>query len=221
MTDSTTSKMSTADHPSDETFERLAFHELDAVRTAEVMAHLEDCDECAVVWRAVESMRDAAVEFDRGAVPASRFNAPRRSPSRRIMLPLAAAAAVLAVTVLTWPFWWTPPTTPDDGGTVVRAGEQVCPVPVFPEEGGRVAEPSFRWNPADESAGDTAGYILELLDENGEVLWVSERLARTEAPWPESVQVGPGVYFWRVSAHFEDGEETLSSPLVSFEVSDQ
>lgn len=199
------------DHVDDEALVRLACNELDAARTAAVWEHLERCEECAEVWRAVERVREAAVEFDPGAVAPLRFGS-RRSPSAATWVGLAAAA-VLAAALAFLPNW-RDRSEPASEPPVVRSGGQPVPTPVTPAESSRVVRPTFSWLEVE----DAAGYSVELTDVDGELLWSGVRIEGNSATWPAAVELRPGLYYWRVSAHFADGEDTLASPLISFEV---
>lgn len=214
--------MSFESHVGDETLLRWACNELNAAEQAVVMAHLEECEDCREVWRAVQTVRHAAAEFDPGAVlPVD----PRfiRGPSARWSRwsRLAAAAslvAALGASVLMWMHWARlpeqaqPDPTAPGRSQVVRSISRQGPIPLAPAEASRVRAPEFSW----QGALGASSFSVELLDDLGELIWTSERLVEFTAGWPDSVPPKPGRYFWRVSAHFEDGEESIDSPLVSF-----
>lgn len=199
-------------HVDDEDFVRLACNELNAAETAAVMEHLEDCEDCREVWAAVERMRGAAVEFDAGAIETPNLR-PQSKPLKKGWIGLAAAA-VLVVFVVGPLRWVETPSSDDLPVSVVRSGPTSAPVPVLPHEGSQVTEPSFSWS---EAEGPDS-YSVELLGSDGELLWQSTRQEGTVVAWPRSVDPRVGTYYWRVLAHYPDGEEPISSPLVSFEI---
>lgn len=199
------------DHVDDEVLARYATNELRAQESEAVRAHLSMCEECASVWQAVQAMSAAAAEFDPAARrPVSPLRARRR---RRTVAWGLAAAASLLLAIVALPRWLDRP-TPAADIEVVRSGERLGPQPLTPAEASHSDAPVFSWSSVDEAVG----YSLDLLDADGSVLWVSDRVVGTTASWPAAVECQPGAYYWRVSAHFEDGEETVASPLVSFEV---
>ncbi len=198
-------------HVDDEDLARLASNELAAAEIAAVMEHLEECEDCREVWGAVERMRDAALEFDSGAIAPPDLQ-PQNRPFNRGWLGLAAA--VLLVSVVGIPRWLNNSSPVDFPLPAVRSGQSSFPVPLSPLEGSRVTEPHFTWS----EVKDDAGYSVEILGTDGELLWRSDRLESLSTPWPASIDSTAGVYYWRVSVHYPDGEETVASPLVSFEI---
>ncbi|MCH9649775.1 MAG: zf-HC2 domain-containing protein [Deltaproteobacteria bacterium] len=203
-----------SEHVEDETFLRMACNELTAAETAAVQAHLELCQDCGRVWQAVSKVREAAVEFDPGAVPPvdSRFGG--REKPRRWWLGSAAAAALVVMAVVV-PRLLGPPDSPKPSThtpQVVRSGQERGPRLFSPVENSQVSKVRFEWSFLD----DASGYTVELLDEDGAAIWTSRRLQENLVDWPPSLAREPGNYYWRVSAHFPDGEETISSPLTLF-----
>jgi len=62
------------------------------------------------------------------------------------------------------------------------------------------------------------GYVVELLDGDGELLWKSEELSTVQAPWPKAEAGTPGRYYWRVLAVPEGGGEAVPSPLKAIDI---
>lgn len=199
-------------HVQDRTLERLACNELSAAEIGEVMEHLAGCESCNDVWQAVERMREAASEFDPGAISPPDIFA-KKPLWRRSWVGLAAAA-VLAVVVIALPRSQEPTTPPGRDAQIVRSQPQSGPRALSPTEGSQVTNPEFEWSALEGSTG----YTLELLDRSGNFLWTSDLLEDCSSAWPSSVESRPGTYYWRVSAHFEDAEPPQVSPLVSFEL---
>lgn len=197
-------------HVDDELLVRRACNELTTAEEAEVSEHLARCEDCREVWRAVESVRRAAVEFDPGAVPlAGDGLARKRAPGRLAWTGLAAA---VAASLLAWVM--LPSRQPPSAAhaPVVRSVPERVPVPLTPAEGSRVHRRRFSWRGVEGAIG----YTVELLDDRGEPIWTSDPLDGLSAPWPPAVEPESGRYLWRVCAHFEDGEEPVASPLISF-----
>ena len=198
-------------HPDDEALVRLACGDADELEVARLRRHIDSCDECAEVWRAVEQVQQEASRFDPGARP-SEARSRRLRPVHWLGL---AAAAALAIVVL------QPGGSPDapepTASETVRSAASLDLVLESPLESQRVVDPVFSWQPFLEAQS----YSIELVDAAGELLWHSGHLQATSAPWPDTIEHMPGSYYWRVVAHRESGLEPLVSPLVSFELVDQ
>src|SRR5205814_7921672 len=114
-----------------------------------------------------------AATFDR-AVPRTASRAPLRRPNRWVYGGLAAAAALLLITVLplSRPGPSPPPgptvatTPPDDSRSPVRA----APVPLEPTGILAVPPRAFRWR----AMAGASRYRVELSNGSGELVWRSE-----------------------------------------------
>jgi hypothetical protein len=205
-------------HPDEAAWEAMALGELPRARQEDLTDHVARCAECAAIYRGLTLLASEAAAFD-PAVPRP-TPAPRvlSWPKRWVYGGLAAAAAMVLVTLLPGRRSGTPPTpgaaTSDDP---VRSTEKAAPVPLEPE--GRLAGPprAFRWR------GIPGGvrYRVEVSRRDGELLWASPPVEGNSVEWPASVAPAPGTYYWQVIA-LPDADRPLSttvpSPLVSFEV---
>lgn len=207
--------MTSERHLDDELFVRWASNELTAAEVAAAQAHVEVCEECSDIWRAVRQVQSEAQEFDAGAVAVPQLS-PQRSRLRQIAWSAAAlaAAALLAVSMTQLLPTAATDTDPAPSQTsTVRSGTSDEPKPLKPEEGERTAAPEFQWTAVDGADN----YVVDLLDESGEILWTSPSTVETGIDWPASVPLDPGLYYWRVTSQAL-GHDPVSSSLVSFEV---
>jgi hypothetical protein len=204
-------------HPDEAAWEALALGELSPARKEELVAHVVRCAECAAVYRGLTLLQAEAAIFD----PAVPRPGPRPAlpwPRRWIYSGLAAAAAVLLVTLLPLSRRGTvlaPGPAPTDDA--VRSGEKATPVPLEPL--GTVSGPpaAFRW----QGIPGSARYRVDLSSRAGDLLWASPPVEGTSVVWPRSVPAAPGVYYWQVTAlRSGDGPAAppVPSPLVSFEI---
>jgi hypothetical protein len=197
------------DHPSDETWERLALDELPAAERDALMDHVTRCPSCAGLYRGLRELESEARTFDPG-VPKPRARRRLASPAWYAGL---AAAAVLIIAFLL-PFR-QPTSRPTDPG-LVRSPVSAAPEPVRPI-GPLSARPArLEWR---ELAG-ADGYRVELW--NGGPVWSQDGIEGTSVALPGDVALSPGVvYYWKVTA-LAGPDRRLSSdvasPLVSFEI---
>ncbi|MGH7584649.1 MAG: anti-sigma factor family protein [Gemmatimonadales bacterium] len=163
--------------------------DLTADERSGVETHLASCAECRAELADVR-----------------RLLAPRRRDWLPVLVPAAAAAAVLLV--LVWP---RDPGAPSE----TRAGptEEAPLAVVSPAPGAEVAPGSvaFTWR----SAGEGASYSLTLQESDGRVAWTS-LVADTVAVLPDSLALAPGhTWFWFVDAMLPDGR-SLSTGVRRF-----
>jgi hypothetical protein len=194
-----------ADHPSDETWERLAMDELPPLERDRVSDHVTSCAPCAEIYRGLRTLEDEARAFDPG-VPKAPGAAAR--PATAWYAGLAAAAVLLLALLLPFRMMSNPP------ADTVRSPESATPVALAPV--GDLAAPphGFRWTPL---AG-IAHHRVELSSADGERLWTSADLEGGQVPWPEGLRLGGGTYYWRVVT-VPDPDRRLSSPVASPTVS--
>lgn len=191
----------TAEHPTDDTWERLATGELDDAARREVMAHVVGCAQCARTWRVVKHVAREARAFDPG-VPATAPDegsgthaAPFRRTRRALFVgggvALAAAAALL--------LWMHSGShRAQDDATGMRGGEAAA------VQLGRAAANRLAWEPV---AG-AQRYRVEVFGLDGVLVWSADGVAGTsiavEPPLPR------GDYRWLVEA-WSDGRRLGAS----------
>lgn len=71
----------------------------------------------------------------------------------------------------------------------------------------------FRWSPI--QGADR--YAIGLWDEADRLLWRQDDVEEPHVTWPEGLVVGPGTYFWSVSA-LQSGREIAKSGMAAFVV---
>jgi hypothetical protein len=199
------------EHLDDETFERLALHELGGAEREAVLSHLVCCPTCADVFRGLSELAREAAKFDPGA---PRVSQPKTLPRRRWALPIGiAVAAAAAAGLLLVPRLLTYSHPPPAGEQQLRAGSPVRSVIVEGPTGLlRVAPAGFAWRPFP----DATGYRVRLFSEDGSLLWASGSVATARVAWPAGLALAPGRYFWQVEARRE-GARIAVSALVAIE----
>ena len=200
-------------HVDDEQLVRLASNEVESDERNRIMDHLAQCEDCAFIWRAVEQVQKAAPTFDPGAVPES-APGPATVGERSLRPATWVALAASVIAALALATWTGRSARVPDPSRVVRSAAVAAPIPSSPGEAERVADPSFSW----EGVDGAEAYRLELFDRLGQPLWTSGVIHGLAASWPDSVEKVPGTYFWRVAALRGDGEDPVTSGLVSFEL---
>lgn len=198
-------------HPSEDTWERLATGELDEAARTEAMRHVVSCPRCARAWRALRHVAREARAFD-PAVPAA---APhddtgprarvdrRRDRIRRALLlggTIALAAAVVLFIVL--------PRRGDDadktgGGGGLRGGGDAR-VELVEPPGAAPWKLTWRAFPGAER------YVVEVFSGDGRRVWKGETSSATEIvvePAP-----APGTYRWQVEAWSAGRRLSASAP---------
>ncbi len=204
-------------HLSDEQWERLACDEMDSAERESVLEHVLSCSECSEVYRGVLAVRMEAHTFDNGAPrPKSSADPARGWRWKGVVTGLAAAAAVIVVFLVVRPSIQPSAVKPGGSETVTLRASGVLAKPVLISPVGEVSgiPGELSWRPVEGARG----YLVELLDAKGELLWKSEELAVTGTPWPQVVHAAPGRYYWRVLAVPEGGGKAVASHLESFEI---
>jgi hypothetical protein len=194
-----------ADHPSDETWERLAMDELTPVEREGVSDHVTSCAPCAEIYRGLRMLEDEARAFDPAGVP----KAPAAARSATAWYAgLAAAAVLLLALILPLRMMSKPPSD------TVRSPEGTTPVALAPVGDLAAAPAAFRWTPLPGAAR----YRVELSSADGDRVWTSPDLDGAQAAWPSDLRLAAGTYYWRVVA-VPDPDRRLSSPVASPTVS--
>lgn len=144
--------------------------DLPAEEQSEVERHLASCAECREELAEVRRLEDG-----------------RRRPWRLAFLPVAAAAALLAIML---PGPGAPPSDTRAGPAGDSGLEIASPGPV-----------TFAWR----SAGPGASYTFTLQQADGRVAW-STTAPDTVAVLPDSLRLPPGItWYWVVDALLADG----------------
>ncbi len=206
------------EHLSDEQWESLASDGMDPSERESALGHILGCPECSEIYRGVLTVRREAHGFDPGA-PRPRRGVDMPVPLRRwrVILPgLAAAAAVIIAFLVVRPQAGPDGVTAPDGNRItLRAAGSVA----GPELSGPVGRleglpDGFAWKPVEGARG----YIVELLDGDGNPVWRSTEITGVTVPWPQEVERSPGRYYWRVLAVPGSGGPPVPSELVAFDI---
>ncbi len=205
-------------HLSDEQWERLASDGMDPPEKQTVLDHILGCPECSQIYRGVLTLRREAHSFDPGAPrPVEELGRPAPPRRWRMILPgLAAAAAVIVAFLVVRPQSGPGGVTAPDGNRItLRTAGSVA----GPELSGPVGRldglpDGFAWKPVEGARG----YIVELLDGDGNPVWRSTEVTGVRIPWPQEVERSPGRYYWRVLAVPGSGGPPVPSELVAFDI---
>lgn len=198
--------------------------ELDEAGYAAAAAHVAACDDCLDrIAALVELGRDEArpdAPADKPAHGVIALPGLRLQNARfRHRMPLAVAASVVVMVLGALVLGnaqllpWQEPTAYRQ----VRSAADAIAVPAlrFPPEAHKLArrELRFEWAAVD----DAMYYELQLLSENGDVLW-QQRADGTQLAPPAALHLEPDTLFYAwVRAHLNDGK-TVKSQAISFRV---
>lgn len=161
----------------------------------EVLDHVMSCGACSSEFELLRSVEQAGAEPTERARPA----APRLA--RRVAIPLALAASVLLV-IMVGQKQRSP-----EGPDVERGTSSGVTLLEPPEEIAAGTRPTFTWKPV---AG-AQGYEIEVLDENGAVVW-SAKTSSTSAILSDPLLLVPGkTYRWWVRATTVPGTQRASA----------
>lgn len=225
-----------SDHLAPESWEQLACADVSDAARARLLAHIELCPACQVIWSALSEVRAQAEGFD----PALAGLTVHSDDPERIVRDRARKGQPQNGRT-----WWNPTWLGVAAGLMLvvglisfqrgqrdegaghrvvprvsqeRAIEDLGPQPLRPAEGDVVTGTiAFAWRvdravehaPADH-------YAVELLDVEGELVWRSGPVEASQVAWPASVpKPGAGVFYWRVVVSRQG--ERLTSELVRFE----
>lgn len=200
------------EHISDGQWERWAMKDLSCEEQDSLLEHVTACPECAAIYRAVRIVANEAHTFDPGAPkPQSHDRAASvlRFP-RRILMAAAALAAVVGLALVLRPVVGVGPVAAPQ---VRSAGTDTAPQPVEPTGPESSRPASFKWEPVKGARG----YVVELFDKQGGLVWTSPETDAREIDWPDQPRAAEGLYYWRVTAIGPDGS-TWPSDLVSFTI---
>jgi len=197
-------------HISDGEWERWAMNDLSREEQDSFLEHVTVCPECTAIYRAVRIVANEAHTFDPGAPePQShaRASGVLRFP-RPVLMAAAALAAVVGLALVLRPVVGVGPVAAPQ---VRSAGTDTAPQPVEPT-GSESSQPaSFRWKPVKGARG----YVVELFDKQGRLIWTSPETDAREIDWPSQWSQTGGLFYWRVMAVGPDGALSPSD-LVSF-----
>lgn len=191
-------------HLQEAEWERLACGEMSAAERARSLEHVTRCTLCADLYRGLVRLGEEARLFDPRAPRAA---APWPAWGRVPGWARWAAAAVIAVGVLTWV-----PRQPPVSSPMTRA--PAAPSSLVPlEPSGTIATlpRQLRW----KGMADAETYRVRLFREDGLLLWTSAALAENGVDWPVTLELAPAKYFWEVEA-FREGKSLARSELLPF-----
>lgn len=203
-------------HLSEQQWENLACGELDREDHEAALDHILGCSQCTAVHQSLLVLKGNAHTFDSGAPAPSDIPKPSR---RRWLLPgVLAAAAMLLVIVL------RPP-----GSGMNESGSSIPTDPVLrspqPREAATPLSPVgrtsmskvvFSWRPSPVAPVS----IVQLIDDEGELVWTSRETESTSIDWPIDLAQSPGRYYWRVLSLGEAGDGERASDLVAFDLTE-
>jgi hypothetical protein len=208
-------------HLTDEQWEQLACDEMTPSEREQAAEHIQLCSQCAQVFRVVMAVKAEAHEFDPYAPPsrAAQEAAQEAAQSRRrprFFAGLAAAAAVVgAFFIVAYMQQLSPAPSGQSQEIVTRAaGSDQTPTLLAPL--GQVDDlpRTFSWQQVDEARG----YVVELFDGEGELLWRSDEAVASPTAWPPEISAAPSHYYWRVLAASKMNGEITASGLEAFEI---
>jgi hypothetical protein len=186
-----------AEHLDEATWERLMMDELSPDERSAALDHAVSCSRCAVIYKGLLAVEAGAKSFDEGAVPPR--SARVLSLPRRLLIPLAAAAAILVAFIL----------VPRTGPVPVRGGHGAEIRVIGPSD--QVEPPiRFSWSPVEGARR----YRVHIFTEDGRPLYTSAELDQTSLAWPSGVPESPGTYFWRVEGSPIEAESKLIRVVV-------
>lgn len=169
---------------------------------ARILAHLDACESC----------REETADLVR------LLHRRDRQKARRLVVPLAAAAAVAGV-LLVGPSLHQGTGRPEASfraPAAASSAEALVRIRVESPASGAIVPPdsvAFAWDAVEEGAV----YRLTVTDESGEPLWVHET-STTSLRLPSDVELVPGrKYFWFVDVLLADGS-TGSTGVVNFQL---
>ncbi len=199
------------DHPSDETWERLAMDEISAGEREAVLEHVASCTECADIYRGLRILAAEAHSFDPGAPEPARTGAtpiPLRR-GRNLLVGAATLAAAVGLALVLRPLLGPS----QDPAPVVRSSAVTQPRPVAPGPGPVSLPVVFRWQPVEGARG----YVVEVFGDDGTKVWTGPETTANELGFPGDAGLVPGRYYWRVTAVSAEGRR-LPSELVAITV---
>ncbi len=212
---------SSENHLTDDQWEQLACDEMAPSEREQATEHIQLCSQCTEVFRVVMAVKAEAHEIDpqapqpRVALEAAQEAAQsRRRP--RFFAGLVAAAAVVGAFFVVAHFQQISPTTPGQPQEIVTRAAGSIQAPALLAPRGQVDQPPeiFSWQPVDGARG----YIVELFDGDGELLWKSDEVAASPTAWPPEIAAAPAHYYWRVLVASEMNGEITVSELEAFEI---
>jgi hypothetical protein len=171
-------------HLEEADWERLALDELSPEARRAARAHIERCEECGRIDRALRELRQEAQTFDPG-VPAER----RPSAAPRWLAAIAAAVVAVAGVGL------YRLSTRRTGVEQVRGVATARPSDLSPHGVQRVRPRALRWSPVTRAIG----YRVKLYDARAVPIWTSPTVSGTTLAWPDQVGAA-GTYYWQVTA---------------------
>ena len=185
------------DHPSDDTWERLATGELDAATRAGVLAHVVGCPACTRTWRVLRTIAREARAFDPG-VPAA---APTERPDRvrRALWIGGGVAVAVAAALLLWIRFDRPPPAAEQ--VALRGGDDARIEVRSPSPG---PSPRLAWRPV----AAAEHYTVAVFSAEGRPLWRRDRLTSAEVTVEPPLPAGS--YLWQVEA-WRGGRRIASS----------
>lgn len=177
--------------------------DLDSAANEGIILHLARCSECSSIWRLAREMLPADHPSLSSVTPTGDRNRPQRW--QRLLLPVAAAAALVGVGLTTGVLLRNDPSSPpvyreQQGAGAIEASPETSSLPR--------SACRLRWSAGPEGAR----YDLTVTDANLEILDAIKRLAQPEYTLaPDAIPPSTQELFWRVTAHLPDGR-TMASP---------
>lgn len=206
-------------HPADDVWERMACDELTDPERDNVLDHIIACPQCREIHRAILVVKERAHSFDPGAPkpPPRGTWWTRMVGGHRWVFPSAFAAAAVVVMVVVNPLnrAGLSPDSPVGDSAITRSHDSGADVRLLAPMGEVAGLPlSFSW----QAPASVDGFVVELLDGEGEPLWTSPETVKTEVPWPSDLEAKAGRYYWRVHSYGRGSVGVSSSDLIVFDI---
>jgi len=201
-------------HLSELQWESLACGELDHGDHEAALDHILGCRQCTEIHQSLLVLREHAHAFDPGApVPEIAWKPSKRGWVFTGML--AMAATLLVVILLPLGPGPTNPGSSTPSDSLLRSShKEQTATPLSPIGPIPASTVVFSWEPSQIAQVS----IIQLIDENGEVVWTSQETENTSIEWPINVAKRPGHYYWRVLSLGGATGGKQASDLVAFEI---
>lgn len=201
---------------SEQQWESLACGELDHGDYEAALDHILGCNRCTDIHQSLLVLKEHAHGFDRGAPVPYVISKPSRR--RWVFSGILAAAAMLLVVIFRplGPGLTNPgPSTPFD--PILRSPQVgQSATPLSPVGQTSMSSVVFSWSPSPIARVS----IVQLIDDDGELVWTSQETESTSIDWPIDVAQSPGRYYWRVLSLGEAGDGEQASDLVAFDLTE-
>lgn len=203
-------------HLSEQQWENLACGELDRGDYEAALDHILGCSPCTDIHQSLLVLKEHAHTFDSGAPVPSVISKPSR---RRWVFPgiLAAAAMLLVIVFRPLGPGLNEPGSSTPIDPILRSPQMgQTATPLSPVGRTSMSKVVFSWSPSPIAPVS----IVQLIDDDGELVWTSQETESTSIDWPIDVAQSPGRYYWRLLSLGEAGDGEQASDLVAFDLTE-